>query len=87
MGTGRCTHTEWNIMLRMGCWSSNWRIRRTIGQTEKLPDEPPEPRWLGWNVGIGRRYICRQSTGYEGVALSASSPAYLMVDGRIVTNC
>jgi hypothetical protein len=41
-----------------------WRTIWTDGRT--LPDDPPEPRWLGWNIGHwdGDTFVV-ESTGYD----------------------
>jgi hypothetical protein len=51
-----------------------WRTIWTDGR--KLPENPPEPRWMGWNVGHweGDTFVI-ESTGYdERPWLSAANP-------------
>jgi len=51
-------------------WRTIWTDRR------KLPDDPPEPRWMGWNVGHweGDTFVI-ESNGYDDRSwVSTSNP-------------
>ena len=51
-----------------------WRTIWTDGR--KLPDDPPEPRWMGWNVGHweGDTFVI-ESNGYDDRSwISTSNP-------------
>jgi hypothetical protein len=45
-------------------WGHTWRTIWTDGR--KLPADPPEPRWLGWNVGHweGNEFVI-ESSGFD----------------------
>ena len=56
-------------------WGHTYRTIWTDGR--KLPEDPPEPRWLGWNVGRweGNIFVV-ESNGYDERSwLDASRPA------------
>jgi hypothetical protein len=72
MGTGRLYTYNYGVefvmlsdrVLQFFELTHTWRTIWTDGR--KLPDVPPEPRWLGWNVGRweGDTFVV-ESTGYD----------------------